>query len=301
MPQLCEVCLGGNPYIRMEKKAFGAKICNVSALPYQSYRWKPNGGRYKETVISKDVARERNICQCCLNDLKYGLPVGVRDALIRTSTHSSLAAPTSIVGQIYHYSQQQGRTEDYESSLSFADHVNNVGASSQLDRFSSQKHAPMHSTNTTNNSASNSKSVAFRNLPKLCTFWLSGQCKRVANKRCPFRPCCGVFVFPEIAGNKEMTAKLVEDLQLKGPMDLQLGLDKATKEALKEALKGNSAEAIKRRVSGNDALSSSYLNKIKAKVERRLALFSSFSYNISDIRVVLRLRCLQTSPFAPCF
>eukprot|EP01031_Cornospumella_fuschlensis_P044308 gene44308-54179_t len=80
-PLLCETCLGSNPYVRMTKLPPNYKMCTVSHLPYQPFRWKagPNG-RFKETVISYVVAAERNICQCCLNDLRYGLPVGVRDA-----------------------------------------------------------------------------------------------------------------------------------------------------------------------------------------------------------------------------
>ena len=29
------------------------------------------------------MAQHRNICQACLNDMQYGLPVGVRDKLLR--------------------------------------------------------------------------------------------------------------------------------------------------------------------------------------------------------------------------
>ena len=29
------------------------------------------------------VAQHRNICQACLNDMQYGLPVGVRDKLLK--------------------------------------------------------------------------------------------------------------------------------------------------------------------------------------------------------------------------
>ena len=33
--------------------------------------------------MSIEVAKSRNICQACLNDMQYGLPVGVRDKLLR--------------------------------------------------------------------------------------------------------------------------------------------------------------------------------------------------------------------------
>ena len=35
MPQLCETCIGQNPYVRMVKLAYGDKICKISNLPYQ--------------------------------------------------------------------------------------------------------------------------------------------------------------------------------------------------------------------------------------------------------------------------
>jgi pre-mRNA-splicing factor RBM22/SLT11 len=76
-PMLCETCLGENPYVRMVKLSPGEKLCKVSGAPYQAFRWKAGPkGRYKETVVSFAVAKERNICQACLNDMVFGLPTG---------------------------------------------------------------------------------------------------------------------------------------------------------------------------------------------------------------------------------
>jgi pre-mRNA-splicing factor RBM22/SLT11 len=248
MPLICETCLGGNPYIRMEKMG-RAKLCNVTQLPYQGYRWRPANGRYKETVISSEVARSRNICQCCLNDLQFGLPVGVRDAMI--SVHSKqIAAPDSYVGSMVHYTQPQLA---YSDGVTFADHVQNIVPTTQLDNFARKKYETQTNTQT-----------AFRNLPKLCSFWLGGLCRR--GDRCPFRPCNGTFVFPEIASDKEMHANLIALLNEKGAAALQVTLDKDIKTALKNALKGNSAESIRKRVRGNDDLTKKTLARVEDMV-----------------------------------
>jgi pre-mRNA-splicing factor RBM22/SLT11 len=68
-PMLCETCLGQNPYVRMTKMPFGEKLCKISNVPYQAFRWKAGGGRHKETIICHAVAADRNICQTCLNDM----------------------------------------------------------------------------------------------------------------------------------------------------------------------------------------------------------------------------------------
>ena len=98
--------------VRMTKTPFGSKLCKVSNVPFQGFRWKAGtNGRFKETMVTTfcmqillnvcevmtvkrnfiikftqvciQVAQHRNICQACLNDMQYGLPVGVRDKLLK--------------------------------------------------------------------------------------------------------------------------------------------------------------------------------------------------------------------------
>ena len=98
--------------VRMTKTPFGSKLCKVSNVPFQGFRWKAGtNGRFKETMVTAfwmqiflcicemmsvkrnitikctqvciQVAQHRNICQACLNDMQYGLPVGVRDKLLK--------------------------------------------------------------------------------------------------------------------------------------------------------------------------------------------------------------------------
>ena len=73
---LCETCLGSNPYIRIQFRTAGQKLSKTRARAFQAFSWKPAGGRRKQTIISYKVAKERNICQTCLNDMKYGVPAG---------------------------------------------------------------------------------------------------------------------------------------------------------------------------------------------------------------------------------
>lgn len=195
---LCETCLGSNPYVRMSKLPFGQKLCKISQAPYQAFRWKSGQqGRHKETVVCYAVAQDKNICQTCLNDMKYGLPVGVRDQLLSRQDPGDKvilsSMPQSNVGQRYYFNQQAALMESGQdiNSNNFSLEMGNIGAARQLDNFSKTLQA----------TASKSK-IAFRNLPKLCSFWLSGTCTRVNRNTCPFRPCCGnsTFAFPEIAG-----------------------------------------------------------------------------------------------------
>ncbi len=254
---LCETCLGPNPYVRMTKLPFGYKLCKISNLPFQAFKWKSGpGGRYKETMVSFAVAAERNICQTCLLDMKYGLPVGVRDTLLGQADNT-IALPQSNVGQQYFYEQQaqlvnSGQLNNNNMILDMA----NIVASRQLDRFARVMEV-----------AQNKSKIAFKNLPKLCSFWLAGACTRVTNKTCPFRPCCGVFAFPEIAGShRDLCAKLVAALEADGPVVVMKQLDEETRIAIKESQKGNRDEAMRKRISGDDDLTKRYLGKMKGMV-----------------------------------
>lgn len=254
-PMICETCLGPNPYVRMTKLPYGHKLCKISNLPYQAFRWKAGpGGRQKETIIryyihfssllftvnviyiSIAVATERNICQTCLNDMKYGLPVGVRDSLLQKEETTQISLPNSNVGQKYFYEQQAQLSENDIGSTNMSLELANAPPSRQLDKFSRMLQV----------TEAKSK-IAFRNLPKLCSFWLNGACSRVLRKTCPFRPCCGVYMFPEIASSSKLICdRLIESLNTDGPAVVQKSMDTETKQAIQQALKGNRDDAIRK-------------------------------------------------------
>lgn len=186
----------------------------------------------------------------------YGVPVGVRDKLLAKqdgTQHNSLT--TSDVGTAFYYQSQALQMENGIASNSLVPlGIHNLPQARQLNQFA----------NTLYNNPEHHK-TAFRNLPKLCSFWLIGTCSRVMKKACPFRPCCGEFVFPEIAGShKSLHAKLVEDLKAQGPAAVMQNLDSETREAIKSAGKGvNREEAIRKRVNGDDDLTKKYIGKMK--------------------------------------
>lgn len=245
----------------MIKLPYGKKLCKITNSPYQGFRWKAGpDGRFKETIVSFVIAKERNICQCCLNDMQFGLPVGVRDQLLKESSNQQVAMPRSDVGMRYHYEQLSRDSSDGSQQLmSMTDGMNNISKINQLATFSNMKQV----------AAARHNSTAFRNLPKLCSFWLNGTCGRVKNKSCPFRPCCGTFVFPELASShKELMAELVASLTEHGADHVQKKMSNDLRAAFRESLKGNKDQAIRKRVYGEDELSSKYLGAMKAAVRR---------------------------------
>ncbi len=276
---LCETCLGDNPYGRMVKLPYGSKPCKISGLPFQGFRWKAGAaGRYKETIISPVVAREKNICQSCLFDLQFGLPVGLRDKMLAQGEASSAVVPTSVVGLQFHYQNLQDNPELMQNQ-NFALSMQNNPSMLQLDRFSkvaynhpagagagSSTAAAAAAPTQSPHAAAGPHTTAWRNLPKLCSFWLDGRCNRVSRKTCPFRPCCGVFVFPELASQfREVNTALVQRLQAEGPDKVMTSMGAETRDAFRKPISGkNREQAIRDRVAGTDDLSQKYHNKLKA-------------------------------------
>ena len=77
-PILCQTCLGDNPYLRMTKEKYG-KECKICTRPFTVFRWCPGAKmRFKKTEVCQTCAKLKNVCQTCLLDLEYGLPVQVR-------------------------------------------------------------------------------------------------------------------------------------------------------------------------------------------------------------------------------
>lgn len=161
-PILCETCLGPNPYIRMTKEAH-SKACKVCDRPMTVFRWKPGSGfRYKKTEVCKTCARLKNVCQTCILDLQYGLPVEVRDAGLEEA--DKLEMPTSTTTRDFMYEQLESQLAQEGPGKAFAQ-VKRPNA--MLHRL--QRSGPYYE----------------RNRPHLCSFFVKGTCNR--GSECPYR------------------------------------------------------------------------------------------------------------------
>ncbi|KAH0861570.1 hypothetical protein HID58_089831 [Brassica napus] len=129
-PILCQSCLGDNPYLRIEwfnmslESSFQAlanfdKECKVCTRPFTVFRWRPGrAARYKKTEICQTCSKLENVCQVCILDLEYGLPVQVRDTTLNITSHDSI--PRSNVNREYFAEEHERMTRaglDCDSSF----------------------------------------------------------------------------------------------------------------------------------------------------------------------------------------
>uniref|UniRef100_A0A0D6QXK5 C3H1-type domain-containing protein n=1 Tax=Araucaria cunninghamii TaxID=56994 RepID=A0A0D6QXK5_ARACU len=161
-PIICESCLGDNPYVRMTKANFD-KECKICTRPFTVFRWRPGrDARYKKTEICQTCSKLKNVCQVCLLDLEYGLPVQVRDTALAINT--SDAIPKSDVNREYFAEEQDRKARagiDYESSYGKARPNDTI--------LKLQRTTPYYK----------------RNRAHICSFYVRGECTRGAE--CPYR------------------------------------------------------------------------------------------------------------------
>lgn len=175
-PLVCETCLGDNPYVRMTKEPFGKK-CQVCETPFTVFAWQAGTkGRMKRVEICKTCAQAKNVCQVCIYDLQYGLPVKVRDRVLRETaaeagaggtSSAALAVPQSRANRAWFSAQQERALEQGNGSL--------VAAATSGDALAHAKLQEM----------ANMEPRYERNLAKLCSFFARGECDR--GDKCPFR------------------------------------------------------------------------------------------------------------------
>ncbi|KAI0988558.1 hypothetical protein GJ496_009541 [Pomphorhynchus laevis] len=147
-PVLCETCLGENPYIRMIKDRYGAKM------------------RYKKTEICQTCSRLKNVCQTCLLDLEYGLPVEVRDTALKISKE----IPHTPVNREYYM-------QNVERELEAAGPGGQLKLHGELGKAIPPSEMLLKLARTS--------PYYKRNRPHICSFWVKGECKR--GEECPYR------------------------------------------------------------------------------------------------------------------
>jgi len=114
----------------------------------------------KKTEICQTCAKIKNVCQTCLLDLQYGLPVQVREATLPGSSSGSML-PVSDVNREWFAQQADAQLATGQHSLF------KHQSASQLLKLA--RTAPYYK----------------RNQAHVCSFFLKGECKRGAE--CPYR------------------------------------------------------------------------------------------------------------------
>jgi pre-mRNA-splicing factor RBM22/SLT11 len=170
-PIVCENCLGPDKNLRMTKANAGS-TCKVCERGFTVFRWKAGvRGRFKSTVVCQSCAKMKNVCQCCLYDLQFGLPVQVRDKYLADS--EQMPMPTSKEGIAYHIQQQPALLDSSTSGpLALQDHDGTSGysrlsANPELQRIA--RTTPYYG----------------RNQAPICSFFQKGECNR--GDACPYR------------------------------------------------------------------------------------------------------------------
>lgn len=156
-PILCNTCLGDMPFVRMTKSDWD-KECKICTRPFIVFRWKPGSkARFKKTEICQTCAKMKNVCQTCLLDLRYGLPVEVRDAFLK----EKVEIPKDTVNRDFWAHQM---TKNLDKVALPYDKEENYPVLDKLARKEPYQN---------------------RNLPHICSFFVKGNCAR--GEECPYR------------------------------------------------------------------------------------------------------------------
>jgi pre-mRNA-splicing factor RBM22/SLT11 len=149
----------------MQKDRHGAE-CKICERPFTCFRWMPGrGARYKKTEVCQTCAKLKNVCQTCLLDLEYGLPVQVRDHAL----------------QIKDTMPKEGSNRDFfiqnaDRALAQTDGTVPYGELAQISDAG---------TNEMLKKLARNQPYYNRNLPHICSFYVKGECKR--GEECPYR------------------------------------------------------------------------------------------------------------------
>lgn len=117
--------------------------------------------RFKKTEICQTCAKIKNVCQTCVLDLEYGLPVQVRDSVLQVES----SVPRSDVNREFFIQTAEGK-------LGETDTLVNYGKAASIAKESLRKLA-------------RTEPYYKRNRAHICSFYVKGECKR--GDECPYR------------------------------------------------------------------------------------------------------------------
>ena len=172
-PILCEKCLGNSPFLRMIKNNFQNE-CKICKRPFTVFTWKPDANsRFKKTEICPTCAKLKNVCQTCLFDLQFGLPVELRDKYLK----KKIEIPKEQANLDYFISKA---TENFEN-------LNLPYYKPDAYKISPEQSAIKNviEKNDNNNNVDKKNKIIKRNQRYICSFFLRGECNR--GDLCPYR------------------------------------------------------------------------------------------------------------------
>ena len=236
LPVVCDQRLSPNPRANMVKMQFGDKLCKISNMPYQPFRWKAGrAGPVQGDVVSREVTLGEEYLP--------GVPrrPDVRRARRRARRAARRASPArrwsrrARGNQMYHYGQLVAHCRP-----GHADGGARVRArpSRQLLQLGALDPGA-------------GREERRRRVPQpaeaVLVLGREQRARACSTPAAPFR-WLGIFKFPELAGSQpEMCAVLVDALRATARRRWTAGLDVATRRALESQLGSRGPPAIRRR------------------------------------------------------
>ncbi|XP_014246837.1 pre-mRNA-splicing factor RBM22 isoform X2 [Cimex lectularius] len=148
----------------MSKEKYG-KECKICSRPFTVFRWCPGARmRYKKTEVCQTCSRMKNVCQTCLLDLEYGLPIQVRDAALKIKDD----IPRSDVNKEYYI-------QNIDNEMNKLDKTQPGCVAGGKSQAASDMLLKLARTTP----------YYKRNRPHICSFWVKGECRR--GEECPYR------------------------------------------------------------------------------------------------------------------
>ena len=170
-PILCEKCLGNSPFLRMIKNNFQNE-CKICKRPFTVFTWKPDSNsRNKKTEICPTCAKLKNVCQTCLFDLQFGLPVELRDKFLK----KKIEIPKEQANLDYFISKA---TENFEN-------LNLPYYKPDAYKISPELSAIKNIIDINKKNENDKNKIIKRNQKYICSFFLRGECNR--GDLCPYR------------------------------------------------------------------------------------------------------------------